>query len=63
MKHDKDRRSSQISSFVSKKAPKPSILSTEAKKSYSGVGQDSEDSFRVTKKPVMKDDKFKLKNS
>ena len=51
MKVDTDRRMSQFSTAVGKKLPKPSILSTEAKKSHSDLKQDSEDdSFKILKK-------------
>ena len=62
LKHDQDRRASQISGYMPKKIPKPSILSTEAKKSHSDIKQDSEDSFRIIKK-IVPNEKSKLKTS
>lgn len=41
MKIEKYRRSSQLSGFMCKKGQKPSIISTDAKKSLSDLKQDS----------------------
>ena len=62
LKHEQERRASQISGYMQKKIDKPSILSTEAKKSHSDIKQDSEDSFRIIRKTTP-NDKPKLKTS